>query len=432
MNLNLPNNNITTFQEDKLKRMKLVSTGLLIFVTILYFIFKKLGFDQSHNLFYSSIIAFCEASMVGALADWFAVVALFKHPLGMSWIPHTAIIKKNKKQIGDSLANFVVDNFFTNENIEDMLENIRFSEHLDSLLRKNKEVIAKKISEKIPDITVQIFKDPNFKNIAVEGIDSIFGKIKLSQTAGMLLDKTVMETGKDTILIKTVIKIILEEIENNKEGIINFMLKQKIMGFISIPVNIAEKIHYDICEFFNNEIQDMDNDVQGVLAKMLLDKLSNFVSDLSNSEEIIIRGEEIKEDFLSSEVYNELKSNNLWNAVENNLLYSLLAGFDKNVELFNKMIMNYIDTILTENLKSEKISKDIDKWTRDTIVGIISKSKESIGDSISKTVHQWPENDIVRKLELQVGSDLQYIRINGTLVGGLFGVIIHLVSQIIR
>lgn len=146
------------YQKNKLKRMKFISTGILILVGIVYFVCKKFSYDQSNNLFYSSIAAFTEASIVGAIADWFAVVALFRHPFGLR-IPHTAIIKKNKNAIGESLANFVVNNFLGDEQINNMLNKMKISniELIDIMLRwgasgcisSNKESIGDHISETV-------------------------------------------------------------------------------------------------------------------------------------------------------------------------------------------------------------------------------------------------------------------------------------------
>ena len=429
MGFDSQNNDLLKIKEIKLKRMRILSTGLLIFVTILYFIFKGLHFDQSHNLFLSSLVAFCEASMVGALADWFAVVALFRHPLGMSWIPHTAIIKNNKTQIGDSLAYFVVNNFFTDESIGDLLKEMKFSKLLDSYIVENKDFIAKKIVQKAPEVLIQVSRDEAFRNMTLEGIDNTLEKVKVSQTAGIILDKAVIATGNNIALVKIVIKLITKELENNKGAITGFIQNQRIMGLFSIPETMAEKIYSDMHLLLDEEINNIEKDDKGKLSKILLERLDKFALDLMTSEEVIYKGERLKEDFLSSDVYNNFRNKNLWNVVEDNLLNAMLLDLDKKSEILYEKVKEYIDILIEENLRDVEKSKKIDKWAIATIASLISANRGSIGDLISNTVHQWPENDMVEKLEFQVGSDLQFIRINGTLVGGLVGVLIHLVSH---
>ncbi len=117
----------------KLRTMKIIATSLLVFMTVVFIIFKRL---QGRGLLYSSVAAFAEASMVGALADWFAVVALFRHPMGLKIIPHTAIIANNKSRIAKALSNFVVSNFFTPEIIKSKLVRLSVSGAVAAYLEK--------------------------------------------------------------------------------------------------------------------------------------------------------------------------------------------------------------------------------------------------------------------------------------------------------
>ena len=145
----------------KLRKMRIIATSLLAAMTVIFIIFKRY---EDRGLLYSSIVAFSEASMVGALADWFAVVALFKYPLGLKIIPHTAIIANNKTRIASALSNFVVSNFFTPENIKAKLDKISISGEIASYIESNKQVIAQNVAKKLPTVLDAAFPSEKVMN----------------------------------------------------------------------------------------------------------------------------------------------------------------------------------------------------------------------------------------------------------------------------
>ncbi len=416
-------------RKNKLKKMKLISTSLLVIVGIIYFILKKFKVDQSDNLFYSSLVAFTEASMVGGFADWFAVVALFRHPLGMSWIPHTAIIKKNKNEIGEALSKFVVDNFFTDEKINDMLKNFQFSRQLEKYLSESKNEISRKIVQGVPEYSASFLKNDYLKGFIVEKLDNNIGKIKLSPLAGVVLDQFVLSTENNIRLVKAALEYILKELENNKQLVVSFIQKQKFIAFIGVPNVFATSIHTSLCNFLNTEINNINSNVSTGFSKLLLNKIYTISKDLQQSEEMIQAGENLKEEILSSEEYKDFTNKKMWDILEKKVIDPMILVALKNPEVLSDKINDFIENIIINIFKSEEMSENIDTWVRNSFASVVSANKVHIGELISRSVKEWNEDEVVEKLELQVGSDLQYIRINGTIVGGIFGVLIHLASH---
>ena len=423
------------YKKNKLKKMKFISTGLLVLVLVLYFICKKFKIDQSNNLLYSSMAAFTEASIVGAFADWFAVVALFKHPLGLSVIPHTAIIKKNKNEIAESLSKFVVENFFTDEKIMEILKNIQFSKEFNLYLNEKKEYFSNKVIENIPSIAVELSKIDYLKKFVKEGLNnSIKDKVELSPIAGRILEGFILSTENNVKLVKVILEYILNELQQNQQTFINFIQQQKLFNIIGFTNSMAQGIHSKMTSIIQNEINNINNNnsINGGLSKILLDKLQNIAFDLKKSDDMIKKGNELKNNILKSEAYENFIDKTLWNIMDKNILDPIILNSTKNPEPIKAKIISFIDDIIIKGLfESKEICEQIDNWAKSSIANVISSNKSYIGELISKTVKEWPDDEMVEKLEMQVGSDLQYIRINGTIVGGLFGVLLNLMTHLL-
>jgi uncharacterized membrane-anchored protein YjiN (DUF445 family) len=428
MKSNKSENANINFEKNNLRKRKLISTGLLIFVTISYFIFKKYRFDESGNLFYSSVVAFAEASMVGALADWFAVVALFRHPLGMKWIPHTAIVKNSKSKVSGTLSNFVVDNFFTDEKIMDIVKDVKFSKKLKEYLLQNKASISNFILKSFPKLVTEISKNHYLRELIVNTLNNTLDKLQLSELAGRTLERILKSNDNNTKLVKAGMSLTLHELEKNKETIIDFIKQQKFLGVIGIPTKVATSIYMSLFNHFQSEKQNLDNNVVSGISKVLLDKLDQIPVNLQTSDELINKIQHYKEDFIKSEDYINFTTKTIWDLIDNNVVNKIILSCERSPEKFLDKIDNFALNIISDIFHSEETCSNIDNWAHRNIESVVSANRSKIRDLISNSVNEWDEDEMVEKLELMIGSDLQYIRINGTLVGGLVGVIIHLLS----
>lgn len=416
----MDDNSFKMEQEEKLhnlKRMRFIATGLLVLMTLSYFILKRLG---TQNVFISSAVAFSEAAMIGALADWFAVVALFRHPLGISWIPHTAIIQKNQDKIGESLSNFVVGNFFTSEVLENKLQNVSFAESMAQYFINNREEISAKIAVQIPKTAELFFKSNYLNEFISNDLKSKFKEINLHPTIEKML-----VSGIDAELHVPVAKQILAStykwvIENKEKTLrmIEGMNKSFTLPFV------GDIIYNFIVKNLAKLIEDLDAGAATDFNKELLHDLPmNAVMDFKKSKEWEIKIEKLKSDFLDSAAYQELVYEKL-----NNIEEKIINSIQSSPDLLNARISGIIEILADECMRNDSIRISIDNWIKEAVVNIIAKYRQEIGKLISDTVKEWPLEDMVEKLETQVGGDLQYIRINGTVIGGLAGLVIHTLS----
>lgn len=417
-------------EKKKLRKRKMLSTGLLIFITIIYCVFKKLKLDESGNLFYSSLVAFTEASMIGALADWFAVVALFRHPLGMKWIPHTAIIKNSKENVSATLSTFVVDNFFTHEKIMDILKDIKLSKKLNLYLTDNKGSITNFIVQRIPKIVTELSKNNYLRDLIVNMLNDHLDKIQLSQLAGKALKIILTSNDSNIKLVKYALILFRNEIGNNEEAIIDYIKQQKFFGIIGVPTMVAETIYTNIDNFIDGEIRKIDNNVISGISQILLNKLDQIPVSLETSDEVIEKVSHLKEEFMKSEDYINFTSKTLWDLIENDVVNPIIINCENCPEKFSEATNKFIENIISDIFSSEETCKEIDNWAIRNVDSVVSTNRMKIGELISNSVNEWNEDEMVEKIELMIGSDLQYIRINGTVVGGLVGVLIHLISHI--
>lgn len=404
--------------KNKLRSMKVIATSLLIFMTVVFIIFRRL---ENRGLFYSSIAAFAEASMVGALADWFAVVALFRHPMGIKIIPHTAIIASNKSRIARALSNFVVSNFFTPEVIKTKLDRLNVSGAISGYLVKNKEVIAGAITARLPALADSFIEDEKIESFIKEKIQKKTEDIRLYPMLGESLGP-IVELGHHKPLVKGILNATYNFIHENKEKTI--LVLGGINKTLAMPF-IGDLVYKKILDFFTRQIDEIDTNSDVEINKLLLSVLPKLMDDMKNSDALVEKGELLKAQIVESDLFNGLvkKLTEIIIDYKNSYL-------ENDNELFNK-IGTLIDLAVNYINKNDTLRKTIDNTVIGSVESIVSQYGDRVGSLIYDTMEGWETKDMVDKLEVQVGADLQYIRINGTVIGGLAGLAIHLLSQLL-
>lgn len=404
----------------KLKKMRLTATGLLVLMAVVYLAFKRF---ESVNLVYSSIVAFAEAAMIGSLADWFAVVALFKHPLGLKWFPHTAILPKNRDKLADSISGFVISNFFSEENISERLRNIDFSEELLVQLSKNKEAISTALHSNVSAVAGILTENGEL----TAGISDILKDRLKDMKANLFLGNLVellVSSGYHTVIVKNLLEFIYKEVKSDKEKTLQVV--ESVDRKLGLPIvrdivyrSIVDSLEKNISEYKTPNSNDMDT--------MVKDSLAKFTRDLKSSPKLMGDIEKIKTDILESESFSAFFTGTLEKTKTALLTYGESPD-TKLPEDFGKLMDKGVDYLIG-NLE---LRLKINEWIKDRITGLITEYSDEIGKLISNTVKDWKVDDMVEKLEVQVGGDLQYIRINGAIIGGLAGLGIHLLSELAR
>ncbi|GIJ97629.1 hypothetical protein CAPN001_21980 [Capnocytophaga stomatis] len=409
-------------KEKKLRFHKRIATALFLFMTLLYIAMVILQKKAPEWSFVGYIKAFSEAAMVGALADWFAVTALFHKPLGLP-IPHTNLIENRKKDIGDNLGNFVVENFLKAENIRPYVENINISPFIVKYLNKEKNIniLIEEVKVKLEEI-IQNTNNEKITNFITEKSKLLLQKIELNKLTSNVLEYLLKEKEHQKILDFIFLKIEYYILEN--KDLIHQKISQESAFFIPNFVDkiLADKITAGLANYMAEAAQNEEHSVRKEIEKQLF----QFSEDLKNEPHWKEKLENLKGNLLQSENI-EKYAKNIWIYIKNFLTEDLSKPLNDSVlkSYLKKSILNF-----TQQLQTDKqLQNRLDGWSQKTIYQFVLKNKNEVGQLISETVGNWKGRELSEKLELEVGKDLQFIRINGTLVGGLVGLLIYVITQ---
>ena len=403
----------------QLRKYKMFATGLFVLMAVLFVVMTILEKkNPAHWIGY--IRAFSEAAMVGALADWFAVTALFNYPLGIK-IPHTNLIENSKERIGDNLGNFVVENFLSPQNIRPYIQKIKISNFVGDWLSKerNQEILMKEVSNIILDILNKL-DDAVVVAFIGKKAKEMSDDLKINQIIGNGLEY-ILDKKDHQRFITSLSKQIKDYVLNNQE-----MVKERVKSesYFLIPKfvdnGIAEKITKGLSTYF----EEVELDENHSLRNEITQKLYSFSKEIQTEEKWVEEFRSIKNDFLKEEKIQQY-STDIWNSIKK----SLSTELEEN----QSSLKNYIRKNLAElsqNLKTDEVLQNkIDHWVQATAYKYILKNTHQFGALISSTVGNWEGKELSAKMELEVGKDLQFIRVNGTIVGGLVGLIIYTISN---
>ncbi len=403
----------------QLRKYKAFATGLFLLMAVIFVMMTILQkTNDSHWIGY--VRAFSEAAMVGALADWFAVTALFHHPLGLK-IPHTNLIQNKKEQIGDNLGNFVVGNFLSPQNIRPYISKLKVSSFVGEWLSKarNQEILLNETSTIILDILNKL-DDEAVINFISKKAQEMTNDLKVNSILGNGLDY-ILEKNDHQRLVTGLSKQIKTYVLNNQEMVRDRVKKE---SFALVPKFVDDKIADKITQGLSKYFDEIETNLEHPLREEITQKLFNFSKDLKDNEKWEKELSTIKDSFLKEEKIL-IYAKDIWESIKKSLMKELN---DEDSALKKYLLKNLNE--LSFNLQNdEKLQYKIDHWIRVTAYKYILKNTHQFGDLISSTVGNWQGKELSNKLELEVGKDLQFIRVNGTLVGGLVGLIIYTIAH---
>lgn len=405
----------------QLKKYKWIATGLFLLMAIIFIcttIAQK--YYTAHWIGY--LRAFAEAAMVGALADWFAVTALFHHPMGLK-IPHTNLIENSKAKIGNNLGNFVVENFLAPQNIRPYILKLKVAHLAGNWLHqeKNQQILLHESSVILLDILTKI-EDTSATTFISEKMKEFGQSIKLNTLAGNGLEY-FMNKGLHQQFISHLSSEIKMYIHNN-QNMVRERVEKESYGFIPkfVDHSIADKITKGISQYF----AEIEADKSHPLREEINQKLKKFANELKTEERWEKELENLKTNILSEDKIQNYATD-IWENIKKSIYHELSAQDSTMKKYIRKNLQN-----LAEKLqKDEDLQYKIDHWIRVTAYQYILKNTHQFGSLISSTVGNWEGKELSQKLELEVGKDLQFIRINGTLVGGLVGLVIYSIVHIL-
>ena len=410
-----------TEKRRQLNAHKALATGLFLAMLLLYACMVWLARHHPAS-WIGYVSAFSEAAMVGALADWFAVTALFHHPLGIP-IPHTNLIERGKKSIGDNLGNFVVTNFLTPDTIRPYIERLTISAYAAEWIdkEKNKKLVVKETAFLLGDIVSKMDSKTISAFIAKKGAE-LLEDIKLNTLVANAL-KYFLDRDEHEPLITLLAQKITIYIGEN-QSLVRDRVKDESYFFIPkfVDNKLAEKITTGLMSYFAEIAEDKHHRIRQEVTAQLYD----FVEKLRTEPKWETEFRSLSKGLLSPQKLEEY-AEAAWLSLKANLQEEL-AQEDSALTVYFSKTLSELVTSLRNDLA---LQQRIDGWIHVNAYQYILRNTQQVGDLISNTIGNWKGNELSRKLELEVGKDLQFIRINGTIVGGLMGLLIYTVTLLV-
>jgi len=402
-----------------LRRMKGVALALLLFAALVFVIAKS---NEDSATWVGYVRAVAEAAMVGALADWFAVTALFRHPLGIP-IPHTAIIRKRKDDIGRSLGEFVESNFLTAEVIDERLRGADIGRRAGEWLADPAH--AERSAGAMADVlrgALEVLDDAEIQRGLEQVVQSRIDAVDAAPLLGRVLEATV-EGGHHQRLLDSVLVSLGGFMQDNRNSF-QQRIYQESPWWVpeGIDDKVLDKIYTAIGRFMNDISSSPNHEVRRTVDQ----RAREFATRLHDDPSLAAKGEELKAELLAHpEVRGWIDS--LWGEAKRALL---LASDDEQSEL-RQRVSQSLQQLGSRLATEPELQNKVDTWVSQAVAHLVANYRTEVSDIISSTVEKWDADATAEKIELQVGRDLQFIRINGTIVGGLAGFVIHAIGQLL-
>ena len=403
------------------RRMKATATGLLLLVAVGYTL-ATWAEHRGAGSWAGYLAAACEAGMVGALADWFAVTALFRHPLGLP-IPHTAIIPTKKDQLGVSLGEFVGENFLSSEVVRSRLRAVRIGERLGAWLAvpAHTDRVTAELAAALRG-ALTVLRDADVQAVVGEAVNRRARAQEVAPGLGKLLERIVADGGHTRVVDLVVERAhawlvlhadtVMDAVQGGAPGWTPRFVDRRI----------GERVYRELLRFVT-EVRDMpEHPARGAIDRFLAD----FAADLQSNTDTRARVERLKDELLARPEVQGLVAS-AWGAVRAMLV---AAAEDERSEL-RLRVRAALLSLGARMASDERLRHKVDSWVEDAAVYVVTTYRREITALITDTVAGWDAAHTSRKIEAHIGRDLQFIRINGTVVGSLAGLVIHTVSRVV-
>ncbi|GAA1931157.1 DUF445 domain-containing protein [Nocardioides lentus] len=396
-----------------LRRMRLVASSLLVVAAVVYAL--TLGEDGAWGF----VNAAAEASMVGAIADWFAVTALFRHPLGLP-IPHTALIPRRKDELGRGLQDFVGENFLAEQVVREQVLGAHLSQRVGVWLSDPAHV--RRVVDEAADLAaigLTKVRDDQVADVVAGAVLPRFREEPVAPLAGSLLAEVVRDDVHHG-LVDLVLGELHRWLEQNPDTF-SEVLGARAPWWAPQSLNeaVTGRLHGEAMRW----VADIRDDPRHQAREALDSMLSQLAHDLQFDPATQERAERLKERVLDHpQVLATAVS--LWQAFRRALLSSLRDPEGELRRRVSREVSAFADRLVADADLRERL----DRTAADAVVFAVSRYGAELTAVISRTIQRWDGKEAASRIELHVGRDLQFIRINGTVVGGLVGLLIHTVA----
>lgn len=402
----------------RLRRMKAIALSLLVLAAVVYLTTLRLD----HSGVWGYVNTMSEAAMVGALADWFAVTALFRYPLGIP-IPHTAIIPRKKDELAGSLQSFFASNFLTEEVVRERITEAGLARRLGGWLRD--EAHAQRVvteGVRVARALLNRVEDDDVRAVAVDVVLPRLDREPVSGMTGALLQAIVADRAH-----KGFVDLLLREIHawlTKNPKAFTAILHDRAPKWSPHFVNqrVVSALYWQALDW----VSQVRDDPEHTTRKSLDDLLLRIAGDLQADESVQARFEAIKTRLLTHPQVGDTVVS-LWRSVRASL-ESALEDADSTLHArARRGVRELGDSLLTD----PTLQARVDSTVSDAASWLVTTYGNELSSVISHTIQRWDGRDASKRIELYVGRDLQFIRINGTVVGALAGLVIHAVSQLV-
>ena len=411
-------------RDRRLRRMKWRASGLLLLAALVYVA------GQVLDLFWISVTA--EAAMVGAIADWFAVTALFHHPLGLRFIPHTAIIPRNRERIAVGISQFIESNFLTPAAVVQRIRDFRPARTLYGwLLRpENAEAVAT-YATRFSAYVLNALDDGRARRFLQEAVARRLRQADVAAAAAQLLD-LLTEKQRHHALLDAALGALDELLAraDTQAWIAGEVaraapLLKRFSDFLQLSLD--ERAALKIVELAVKKISEVRHDKDHELRQRFDGYVRGFIARLKDDEDLRRKVHQLRDEALASEALGRYLGG-LWDE----LRAWLAAEHDRNPASLHQRVTAMLEAIG----RTLRADRDMQAWIDEQILraapALVEEHRAKIGRFIEDQVRGWQKERLVAELERHIGPDLQYIRINGTVVGGLAGLAIAALTELSR
>ncbi len=413
----------------KLRRMKLLATGLLVLAAAVYAVAQRFEaqFGWAH---YLAVAA--EAAMVGAIADWFAVTALFHHPLGLRFIPHTAVIPRNKQRIATGIAQFIEQNFLSTEAVVERIRSFRPARTLYGwLLAPGHAEAVAGYAARLAAYLLDAFDDERVRRFLERNLAGILKKIDVAGAAAQLID-VLTENRRHHELLDAALGALDELLSREEtrrfiaaEIARNAPLLKRFSDFFQLGLD--ERAALTVVEVLIAKIGEVRSAQDHELRQRFDAAVAGFVQRLKDDPALRARVEALRDEALASPALGRYVGG-LWDE----LRAWLRSDLAREPSALREKAAHGVLALARSLEADEPMQRWIDERILAAAPALVEERRAGIGRFVEEQILSWQESRLVDELERHLGADLQYIRINGTVVGALAGLAIAAVTDVVR
>lgn len=398
------------------ERARVIATGLLLCMAGLFVI--ALVWEPAYPSL-SWLRSFAEAAMVGALADWYAVTALFRQPLGLP-IPHSQIIPRNKERIASRIGSLTQRQLLTPDAIGKLVESWRIPEELTAaLLDPRRRQLLTQEAARLLARMLDASEDAAMQQFTRHLATRVLRGVSVAPLIGQLLASFLKSSHRDG-LMNDALEIANEYVETHRSQLCSLIADKLPWSRLLNFVNLDEKVAGKFVDWFSSVLRQMRDHPDDPLRRRLLERVETAAEWLIHSERALRREASIKEKLLTYDALLQFIDDS-WHSLKQWLLTDLRQEHSETRAYLDAALAGLGDTLSTD----QEFVALFERELKNVVVDLATRHRDRIGELVTATVRDWSVSHMVDTIEREVGTDLQFIRINGTVVGGLVGLLLH-------